>query len=66
MKIALDAMGGNLAPQATVQGTLSPMKHAQDELQIILIGDDVQIQSELGESIPKSIMIHHATEVVTI
>lgn len=55
-----------MAPQATVQGALNTMKHAQDELQIILIGDDVQIQSELGESIPKGIMIHHATEVVTI
>ena len=56
MKIALDAMGGDLAPQATVQGALNAMKHTQDELQIILIGDDVQIQYDLGESIPKGIM----------
>ena len=56
MKIALDAMGGDLAPQATVQGAMNAMKHTQDELQIILIGNDVQIQYELGESIPKGIM----------
>ena len=66
MKIALDAMVGDLAPQATVQGAMNAMKHAQDELQIILIGDDVQVQSEFDESITKGIMIHHATEVVTI
>lgn len=56
MKIALDAMVGDLAPQATVQGAMNAMKHTQDELQIILIGNDVQIQYELGESIPKGIM----------
>ena len=53
MKIALDAMGGDLAQQATVQGALN---HTQDNLHIILVGDKSQIQSELGNSIPKAIM----------
>ena len=56
MKIALDAMGGDLAPQATVQGALDALNHTHDNLHIILVGDKSQIQSELGNSIPKAIM----------
>lgn len=66
MKIALDAMGGDLAPQATVQGALDALNHTQDDLHIILVGDEPQIKSELGNSIPNGLTIHHTTEVVTM
>jgi glycerol-3-phosphate acyltransferase PlsX len=66
MKIALDAMGGDLAPQATVQGALDALNHTQDNLHIILVGDKSLIQSELGNSIPNGLTIHPTTEVVTM
>lgn len=66
MKIALDAMGGDLAPQATVQGALDALNHTQDNLHIILVGDKSQIQYELGNSIPNGLTIHPTTEVVTM
>ncbi len=65
MKIALDAMGGDLAPQATVQGALDAI-HAKKDLQVVLVGDEGQIKSELGSSIPNGISIHHASDVVTM
>ena len=53
MKYSLDAMGGDLDQQATFQGALN---HTLDNLHIIFVGDKSQIQSELGNSIPKAIM----------
>ena len=54
MKIALDAMGGDLAPQAIVQGALDALKKSTDDLQIILVGDKSKITAALNNSIPKN------------
>ena len=45
MRIALDAMGGDLAPQATVEGAYLFQKETQKRNQIVLVGDNEQIQS---------------------
>ncbi|MBC8346628.1 MAG: phosphate acyltransferase PlsX [Candidatus Marinimicrobia bacterium] len=66
MKIALDAMGGDLAPQATVQGAINALKKATDEIDVLLVGDEKQIISELGNSIPDHISIHPTTQIVTM
>jgi fatty acid/phospholipid biosynthesis enzyme len=39
MIIALDAMGGDLAPQVIIQGALDAIDNSSDDLEIILVGD---------------------------
>src|SRR5207248_8856766 len=43
--IALDAMGGDLAPASTVEGALRA--HRERGLQILLVGDETRLRSEL-------------------
>jgi phosphate acyltransferase len=62
--IALDAMGGDLAPAATVEGALRA--HRERGLEALLVGDEQRIRAELrrlgaGE---QELRIHHASEVV--
>jgi len=62
--IALDAMGGDLAPAATVEGALRA--HRERGLDVLLVGDEQRLRSELrragaGEN---ELRVHHASEVV--
>src|SRR2546427_5849118 len=62
--IALDAMGGDLAPAATVEGALRA--HRERGHQVVLVGDEARLRGELrrlgaGES---ELRVHHASEVV--
>jgi len=64
MKIAVDGMGGDFAPQAIVEGAvLAAQEHNAD---IILVGDETRLGRELdrlqAHNLPISIC--HATEVV--
>src|SRR3954469_4010604 len=62
--IALDAMGGDLAPAATVEGALRA--HRERGLDTLLVGDEPRLRAELrrlGAS-DGELRIHHATEVV--
>ena len=45
MAIALDAMGGDLAPAATVEGALRA--HRERGLDIVLVGDEERLRFEL-------------------
>lgn len=65
MKIAVDAMGGDYAPEQIVLGSIQAVKNFPCE--IVLVGDESKIESILKtESNYKSlsITIHHTTEVV--
>lgn len=67
MKIAIDAMGGDYAPQVTVDGAIDFLKeHRSDE--IILVGDSKKIEKELeGKKYPsKRISIRHASEIIAM
>src|SRR5437870_9765197 len=62
--IALDAMGGDLAPAATVEGALRA--HRERGHQVVLVGDEARLRGGLrrlgaGES---ELRVHHASEVV--
>src|SRR2546426_8048641 len=62
--IALDAMGGDLAPAATVEGALRA--HRERGHQVVLVGDEARLRGELrrlgaGE---RELRVHHASEVV--
>ncbi len=66
MKIAVDAMGGDYAPQQVVKGAVLAAKNYDCE--IVLVGDQNQIQSELDKEFPEwkssKISIHHASDVI--
>lgn len=48
MKIALDAMGGDYAPQEPIKGAIEAMK-ANPKLEVILVGDKEKIEIELNK-----------------
>ena len=66
MKIAVDAMGGDFAPQNVVEGAfLVAKKHG---VKVVLVGDEDQVSKELSKY-PTSklpIYIHHAPHVVAM
>ncbi|HEU4963061.1 MAG TPA: phosphate acyltransferase PlsX [Bacilli bacterium] len=64
MKIAIDAMGGDNAPQAIVEGTLDAAR-AYPDLTLILVGDKAQIQTYMRADAPPNIELVHTTEVIT-
>ena len=66
MKIALDAMGGDLAPQAIIQGAFDAISRSSEDLEIILIGNQDKINSCLDKTLPNQISIHHASEIVSM
>lgn len=63
MKIAIDAMGGEHAPQVTVEGAVQAVREVNTDL--ILVGNELEIEKELrnyrGIS---SISVHPASEVI--
>ena len=62
MKIILDAMGGDNAPQAVVQGALEA--HVQCGADIVLVGREEAIRACLTGPLPEGVEIVNATEVV--
>ena len=67
MKIALDAMGGDMAPQATLKGAIDALdKSKSKELNIILLGNEKIINEFLGNNISSSLSIVHCTDEVTM
>jgi len=66
MKIAVDAMGGDFAPQTIVEGAyLAAKKHG---MKVVLVGDEDTVSKELSKY-PTSklpIYIHHAPHVVAM
>ncbi|HWM91080.1 MAG TPA: phosphate acyltransferase PlsX [Thermoanaerobaculia bacterium] len=67
MPIAVDAMGGDFAPQSAVEGAVSAA--IEDGAEILLVGDRACIETELARlgslgRRPKRIEIVHAEEVV--
>ncbi len=66
MKIIVDAMGGDNAPQSNVQGALDAMK--EQGIETILVGDSQAIRgvlTQLGHSdIPAGMEVVHTTQVV--
>ena len=65
MKIAVDAMGGDFAPQAIVEGILMASKEFND-LEFLLFGDEAKIRKALGDQYAEGgkITIVHTTEKI--
>ena len=65
MKIIVDAMGGDNAPLAPVQGAIEAAK--EYGVEIVLVGQAEAIQTVLKEhdlTLPAGVTIHHASEVI--
>ncbi len=68
MKIAIDIMGGDFAPEANVSGAIEARKELPSECTIVLIGDKDSIHNSLQElnGDPNDFEIVYTTEVVTM
>lgn len=66
MRIALDAMGTDLAPAPEVEGALMALRDAEG-VEIVLVGDEATIRQELErhEHVPPTLLIRHAPDRVT-
>src|SRR5882757_3692303 len=64
MAIALDAMGGDLAPAATVEGALRA--HRERGLEVLLVGDEPRVREELRRrgAGGHELRVHHASQAV--
>ncbi len=65
MRIAVDAMGGDHAPLAVVQGALAYAKQAPDDV-VVLVGDKARVEPVLAQEggAPANVTLHHASQVV--
>ncbi|TVX97713.1 phosphate acyltransferase PlsX [Cohnella terricola] len=63
MRIAIDAMGGDHAPNAHVESVLSAAAEWPDT-QLILVGDPDVLRPLLGDNAPGNISIEAASEVI--
>ncbi len=66
MRIALDAMGGDIAPGPIVMGAVEAVR-AQPELTVVLVGDRERVEAELANAVdaPTSrLPIAHASQTI--
>jgi glycerol-3-phosphate acyltransferase PlsX len=66
MKFALDAMGGDHAPRAVVQGVLNVLSEAPDSTQFVLVGNKNLIEQHLPSKYSNRISIKHTSQAVTM
>ncbi len=68
MKIIVDAMGGDNAPQAAVEGALRAVKEL--DCTVTLVGQGEAILQAIGDQgltdLPKGVEISHASQVITM
>lgn len=67
MRIALDAMGTDRAPEAEVAGALSALSELESDIEVVLVGDEAVVRAELARhsDIPDRLHVHHAPDRVT-
>lgn len=66
MRIGLDVMGGDFAPDAIMEGAVDTLQHFLTDEKIVLIGDENAIYKKLGEMgvEPSLFDIVHTTQVI--
>ncbi|MGM1045333.1 phosphate:acyl-[acyl carrier protein] acyltransferase [Paenibacillus uliginis N3/975] len=62
MRIAIDAMGGDNAPQSTVEGAVAAAQEWKDT-EIILVGDQSRMAPFLKER-PSNLTLRHTSEII--
>jgi glycerol-3-phosphate acyltransferase PlsX len=66
MKIGLDVMGGDYAPDAIIEGAVDSLQHLSAVDDLVLIGDENSIKKKLKEldCEPSRFIIVHTTQVI--
>ncbi|MEI6050630.1 MAG: phosphate--acyl-ACP acyltransferase [Bacteroidota bacterium] len=66
MRIGLDVMGGDFAPDAVIEGAVDSLQHLSVNEKLVLIGDEVSIYRKLNEmqSEPSLFEIVHTSQVI--
>lgn len=64
MKIIVDAMGGDYAPEVVVEGAIAAVK--EYDVDVVLVGDETKIKALLqkGKYSGNRISVHHCSEVI--
>jgi glycerol-3-phosphate acyltransferase PlsX len=65
VSIAVDAMGGDRAPESLVQGALDALA-AYPEIHLLLVGREDALRPLLGDSLPERLTLVPASEVVAM
>jgi glycerol-3-phosphate acyltransferase PlsX len=67
MRIALDAMGTDLAPEPEILGALDALKSLEADIEIVLVGDESVVRPAVAKHgpIPERLSFHHAPDRVT-
>jgi glycerol-3-phosphate acyltransferase PlsX len=63
MKIAVDAMGGDLAPDAAIQATIEYAKQHSD-VSLLLVGQEDVLGQKAAGRLPRNVSIVHAPSVI--
>ncbi|MGB8656689.1 MAG: phosphate acyltransferase PlsX [Candidatus Zixiibacteriota bacterium] len=68
MRIAVDAMGGDLAPASVVEGSIWAHRENHGNLEMVLVGETERIHSELSrlKTANPPFVIHHASEQISM
>ncbi|MGQ9620998.1 MAG: phosphate acyltransferase PlsX [Bacteroidales bacterium] len=66
MRLGLDVMGGDYAPDVVIKGAVDSLRHLPDENKLVLIGDENIILEKLAElsAEPSLFDIVHASQVI--
>src|SRR5665647_1915835 len=66
MRIGLDVMGGDFAPDAIIEGAVDSLQHLSVNESLVLIGDETSILKKLNEMQiePSLFEIIHTTQVI--
>ena len=67
MRIALDAMGTDLAPLAEVAGAIQALEGSAGDVEIVLVGDESVVRAEIDkfDRVPEGLHVRHAADRVT-
>jgi glycerol-3-phosphate acyltransferase PlsX len=68
VKIAVDAMGGDLAPASVVEGSIWAYQENNGSFEMVLVGEKEKIHSELSrlKATHAPFVIHHASERISM
>ena len=66
LRIAIDAMGGDMGPGEVVAGVVEAARERNPGASLILVGDESILQEELGKHKPPPprVSIHHASQTI--
>jgi glycerol-3-phosphate acyltransferase PlsX len=66
MRIAVDAMGGDFAPQNIVAGAVDALRDSRQIVRLFLVGDRARVEAELRKhgAVDPRIEVQHASEII--